>query len=106
MRCALFALSLAVLAIAPKPGFGQDMSQPMRMMQPPPPLQWPIIPAPPTPTQLLPAPKVAATAPLGPPSEYQVYPYAERAYYFGDARGYCLLDGAKVSGEYVLRRRW
>jgi hypothetical protein len=103
MRLAFFLLPVAAVAFAPSVGRGQEMSQPMRMMQPPPPLQWPTIPAPPTPAALLPTPKVMAVAPLG---FTNIYPYTVRSYSLHYERGYRLLDGTKVPGDYDLRRRW
>jgi hypothetical protein len=103
MRFALFLVPVALLALAPARGWGQEMSQPMRMMQPPPPLQWPTISLPPTPAVLLSTPKVMAVAPVG---FSNIYPYTFRSYSFHYERGYTLQDGTRVSGQYDWRRRW
>jgi hypothetical protein len=102
MRATRFLLPICVCLIASSL-FAQEPPQPVRMMRPPPPLQWPTFAAPPGPVLLLPTPKVSATAPI---TADFVYPYAVHSHYFGYVRGSRLLDGTKVAGSYDWQRRW
>jgi hypothetical protein len=103
MQRGLRNASVCGLLLLSSSAFTQEPSQPVRMMLPPPPLQWPTVPVPPSPPQLLLAPKVRTNAPVR--ADY-LYPYSVESRYFGYVRGYRTLDGTQVAGQYDLKRRW
>jgi hypothetical protein len=101
MRPVSVLFVVCLLLLATSLARAQEPSQPIRMMQPPPPLQWPTLPRPAFQFSSVERSQLTTNN----VRQLRTYPYAVESSYFRYVGGY-YQDGTSMPGYYRWQRRW